>query len=69
VAEVASEITAMMGERAVRRESLVYGFNLDGHVPGDHLLQSIDRFVRPMSINVPEEPFSRCRDYPDELLQ
>jgi hypothetical protein len=54
----------MMGERAARQESLFYGFNLDGHVPGDHLLQSIDRFVRPMSINVPEEPFSRCPELP-----
>ena len=35
----------MMGERAVRQEALFYGFNLDDHVPADHLLRSIDRFV------------------------
>jgi transposase len=35
----------MMGERAVRQETLFYGFNLDDHVPADHLLRCIDRFV------------------------
>ena len=35
----------MMGERAVRQEALFYGFNLDDHVPADHLLRSIDCFV------------------------
>ena len=35
----------MMGERAVRQEALFYGFNLHDHVPADHLLRSIDRFV------------------------
>lgn len=35
----------MMGERAVRQETLFYGFNLDDHVPADHVLRSIDRFV------------------------
>ena len=35
----------MMGERAVRREALFCGFNLDEHVPADHLLRFIGRFV------------------------
>src|SRR5271155_3480373 len=35
----------MMGERTVMQEALFYGFSLEGHVPGDHLLRSIDRFV------------------------
>ena len=35
----------MMGERTVMQESLFYGFNLEDHVPADHLLRSIDRFV------------------------
>ena len=35
----------MMGERTVMQEALFYGFSLDGHVPRDHLLRSIDRFV------------------------
>jgi transposase len=35
----------MMGERPVRQEALFYSFDLDEHVPADHLLRSIDRFV------------------------
>jgi transposase len=40
----------MMGERTVRQEALFYGFNLEDHVPADHLLRSIDRFVELASI-------------------
>src|SRR5215218_7510153 len=35
----------MMGERLVMQESLFYAFRLEDHVPSDHLLRSIDRFV------------------------
>ncbi len=35
----------MMGERTVAQEALFYSFNLEDHVPADHLLRSIDRFV------------------------
>ena len=35
----------MMGERTVIRRVMVYGFSLEDHVPADHLLRSIDRFV------------------------
>src|SRR5277367_1969178 len=35
----------MMGERRVMQEALFYGFSLDRHVPDDHLLRKIDRFV------------------------
>ena len=35
----------MMGERTVLQEALFYSFHLDRHVPMDHLLRSIDRFV------------------------
>ncbi len=35
----------MMGERRVAQDSLFYEFNLEGHVPANHLLRSIDRFV------------------------
>lgn len=31
----------MMGERSVLQEALFYSFNLDRHVPMDHLLRSI----------------------------
>jgi transposase len=35
----------MMGPRQVEQGALFYNFSLDGHVPADHLLRSIDRFV------------------------
>ncbi|HEX8813001.1 MAG TPA: IS1182 family transposase [Terracidiphilus sp.] len=35
----------MMGERTVMQEALFYNFSLEQHVPTDHLLRSIDRFV------------------------
>ena len=35
----------MMGERRVMQEALFYGFSLERHVPSDHLLRKIDRFV------------------------
>jgi transposase len=34
-----------MGERLVMQESLFYEFRLEDHVPCDHLLRRIDRFV------------------------
>jgi transposase len=35
----------MMGERRVMQEALFYGFSLERHVPNEHLLRKIDRFV------------------------
>jgi hypothetical protein len=35
----------MMGHRKVEQAALFYEFSLDRHVPADHLLRSIDRFV------------------------
>ena len=35
----------MMGERQVMQEALFYGFSLERHVPDNHLLRKIDRFV------------------------
>jgi transposase len=35
----------MMGERVVMQEALFYGFSLERHVPDNHLLRKIDRFV------------------------
>lgn len=35
----------MMGERRVAQDSLFYEFSLEGHVPANHLLRAIDRFV------------------------
>ena len=35
----------MMGHQQVEQAALFYEFSLEGHVPADHLLRSIDRFV------------------------
>src|SRR6202012_1120448 len=35
----------MMGHRQVEQPALFYEFSLEKHVPADHLLRSIDRFV------------------------
>jgi hypothetical protein len=35
----------MMGERTVMQEALFYSFSLERHVPSDHLLRKIDRFI------------------------
>ena len=47
----------MMGERTVAQEALFYSFNLERHVPADHLLRSIDRFVDLLSIREHLRPF------------
>ena len=33
----------MMGRQSVPQEPLFYGFDLNRHVPADHLLRAIDR--------------------------
>src|SRR6476660_2243239 len=35
----------MMGHRQIEKAALFYEFSLERHVPADHLLRSIDRFV------------------------
>lgn len=35
----------MMGDQLVMQENLFYQFRLDDHVPADHMLRAIDRFV------------------------
>ena len=35
----------MMGERRVMQEALFYGFSLERHVPDNHMLRKIGRFV------------------------
>jgi transposase len=47
----------MMGERTVVQEALFYEFSLEGHVPADHLLRSIDRFVDLTGIRAHLRPF------------
>ena len=47
----------MMGERTVAQEALFYSFNLERHVPAEHLLRSIDRFVDLSDIREQLRPF------------
>ena len=35
----------MMGERQVAQGALFYEFSIERHVPADHMLRAIDRFV------------------------
>lgn len=35
----------MMGHRQVEQAALFFELSLEGHIPADHLLRSIDRFV------------------------
>src|SRR6201989_2871277 len=48
---------AMMGERTVVQEALFYEFSLERHVPLDHLLRAIDRFVDLSGIRAHLRPF------------
>jgi len=47
----------MMGERTVMQEALFYGFSLERHVPIDHMLRSIDRFVDLSGVRAHLGPF------------
>jgi transposase len=47
----------MMGGRQVEQESLFYGFSVERHVPADHLLRSIDRFVDLAAIRAYLQPY------------
>src|SRR5919112_1758595 len=47
----------MMGERRVEQAALFYEFSLDRHVPADHLLRSIDRFVDVEDLRARLAPF------------
>src|SRR5215468_3929719 len=47
----------MMGERRMMQEALFYGFSLERHVPSDHLLRRIDRFVDLSEVRAHLEPY------------
>jgi transposase len=47
----------MMGEQTGAQEALFYGFSIEGHVPSDHMLRSIDRFVDLGDIRERLKPF------------
>lgn len=46
-----------MGERRSGQDALFYNFNLEQHVPEDHLLRKIDRFVELESVREYLKPF------------
>jgi transposase len=47
----------MMGARQVDQGALFYGFCLDRHVPCDHMLRAIDRFVDLSGVRAYLEPY------------
>jgi transposase len=47
----------MMGERRVAQEALFYEFSLERHVPANHLLRAIDRFVDLSGLRAHLRPF------------
>ena len=47
----------MMGERQVDQAALFYEFSLERHVPADHLLRAIDRFVNLEGMRAHVAPF------------
>ena len=57
----------MMGERAVTQEALFYGFSVERHVPADHLLRSVDRFVDLSGLREQLRPFYRRRAGPRSI--
>src|ERR1700761_4207397 len=61
----------MMGDRTVMQEALFYSFRIEDHVPADHLLRSIDRFVDLAGIREHLKPFYSATGRPSidpELL-
>ena len=47
----------MMGDRRFDQGALFYEFSLDGHVPAEHMLRSIDRFVDLEGVRAHVAPF------------
>jgi transposase len=47
----------MMGERRSGQDALFYEFSLDRHVPSEHLLRSLDRFVELDGVRCELAPF------------
>jgi hypothetical protein len=50
-----------MGERAVMQEALFYSCRIEAHMPADHLLRSIDRFVDLRITSLLRQPASHKR--------
>jgi transposase len=47
----------MMGRQGVEQDRLFYSFNLEAHVPQEHLLRGIDRFIDLSELREHLEPF------------
>lgn len=47
----------MMGDRLNGQEQLFYAFSLEGFVPEDHLLRSVDRFIDLAGVRTKLQPF------------
>ncbi|MCP4735084.1 MAG: IS5/IS1182 family transposase, partial [Bosea sp.] len=47
----------MMGERQMAQEALFYEFSLERHVPADHWVRGIDRFIDLSEIRTHLRPF------------
>ena len=47
----------MMGSRQEAQAALFYEFSLEEHVPADHLLRSVDRFVDLSAIRAHLAPY------------
>src|SRR5499433_2920631 len=50
----------MMGHRQVEQVALFYEFPLERHIPADHWLRSIDRFIDLQEIRQDLTPFYSC---------
>jgi hypothetical protein len=53
----------MMGHRQVEQAALFYEFSFEKHVPADHLLRSIDRFVDLQQIRRDLACFHSCKTH------
>jgi len=51
------EATAMLGPRQEAQSALFYEFSIENHVPADHILRRIDRFVDLADIRAFLAPF------------
>jgi len=47
----------MMGERQVQQDALFYEFSLERHIPAEHLVRSVDRFVELDRVRCELAPF------------
>jgi transposase len=59
----------MMGHQRVEQAALFYEFSLERHVPADHLLRSIDRFVDLDGLRLELSPFYSAIGRPSIALE